>query len=56
MLLESRAQGAHPLIAGVWLVFEDTELTCPGASGLQADMVFGISPVEADEGRKLFYR
>jgi hypothetical protein len=56
LLLESRAPGARPRSAGVWLVFEDTELTCLGASGLQADMVFGISPVDADEGRKLFDR
>jgi hypothetical protein len=56
LLLESRAQGAHPLIDGVWLVSEDTELTFLRASCLQADMVCGISPVDADEGRKLCYR
>jgi hypothetical protein len=50
------SQGAHPLVNGVWLVFEDTELTFLRASCLQADMVFGISPVDADEGRKLFSR
>jgi hypothetical protein len=55
-LLESRAQGAHPRIDGVWLVFEDPELTCLRASGLLADVVFGLSPVDADEGRKRFYR
>jgi hypothetical protein len=54
LLLESYAQGAHPLINGVWLVFEDTELTFLRAGCLQADSVFGISPVDADEGRKLF--
>jgi hypothetical protein len=56
LCLESRAQGAHPLVNGVWLVFEDTELTFLRAGCLQADIVFGISPVDADKGRKLFYR
>jgi hypothetical protein len=56
LLLESRAQGAHLLINGVWLVCEDTQLTCLRASCLPADMVFGISPVDADESRKLFCR
>ena len=56
LLLEARAPGAHPRINGVWLVGEDTQLTCLRASGLQADMVWGLSPVEADEGRKRFCR
>jgi hypothetical protein len=54
LLRESRAQGAHPRIDGVWLVFEDTDLTFLRASSLQADIVFGISLVDTDEGRKLF--
>ncbi len=49
--LEPRAQGAHPRSAGVGLVFEDADRTCLGASGLQADIVCGSSPVHADEGR-----
>jgi hypothetical protein len=56
LLLESRAQGAHPLVDGVGLVFEDTELPFLGTRCLQADIVFGLSPVESDEGRKLIYR
>jgi len=54
--LEPRAPGAHPRLDGVWLVFEDAERTFLGASCLQADFVFGISPVNADEGRKLVRR
>jgi hypothetical protein len=48
---EPRAHGAHPRIAGVWLVCEDAARTCLGASGVQADLVCRRSPVEADEGR-----
>jgi hypothetical protein len=48
---EPRAHGAHPRLDGVWLVCAAAALTCLGASGLQADSVCGISPVEADDGR-----
>jgi hypothetical protein len=54
--LEPRAHGAPPRIDGVWLVFEDAEFTFLGASCLQADIMCGISPVDADEGRKLIRR
>jgi hypothetical protein len=48
---EPCTQGAHPLVDGVRLVFEDAELACLGACRLQADIVCGIGPVDADEGR-----
>ena len=53
---EPCTQGAHPLVDGVRLVFEDAELAFLGACRLQADIVFGIGPVDADEGRKLIRR
>ncbi len=54
--LEPRAPGAHPRIDGVWLVFADAELTCLGASCLQADLVLSLRPVDADAGRQLVRR
>jgi hypothetical protein len=54
--LESRAQGAHPRIDGVWLGCEATQLACLAASCVQADRVCGSSPVDADAGRKLCWR
>jgi hypothetical protein len=53
---EALAPGTHPLIDGVWRVYKDTELACRRASRLQADIVFGISPVEADERRTCIRR
>jgi hypothetical protein len=53
---EPRAQGAHPRIDGVWLVFEDAALACRGARHVQTNIVFGISPVDTDEGCKLIPR
>ncbi len=54
--LEALAQGTHPLIDGFWRVYKDTELACLRASRLQADIVFGNSPVDADERRKCIRR
>ena len=54
--LESRAQGTHPLGKRIWLMFEHAALTFLGACGLQADIVFGVRPVETDEGCKLICR
>jgi len=54
--LEPRTQGAHPRIDRVWLVVEDTALTFLRACRLQADIVFGIRPVDADEGGELLRR
>jgi hypothetical protein len=55
-LLEPRAQGAHPRVDGVWLVCKDAAPTFLGASCLQADIVYGISPVDGDECRQLIPR
>jgi hypothetical protein len=54
--LEPRAQGTHPRIDSFWRVRKDAELACLGARRLQADIVFGISPIEADERRKFICR
>jgi hypothetical protein len=54
--LEPRAQGAHPLIDGSRRMLEAGELALVGAGGLQTDLVLGIGPVEADEGRERVMR
>jgi hypothetical protein len=36
------------------MVFEDQKLSSLSVSGLEADIVFGVSPVEANKGRKCF--
>jgi hypothetical protein len=50
------AQGTHPCLHGLWRVLEDEGLSCCGARRLSAHSLFGISPVEADKGRKFFVR
>jgi hypothetical protein len=53
---EPRAQGAHPFIDCVRLVVKGPALAFLRACRLQADIVFGIGPVDADAGRKLICR
>jgi hypothetical protein len=53
---EPCAQGVHPFIKDCWRVREDAELACLRISCLHTDIVFGISPVDADEARKLLRR
>ncbi len=53
---EPLAQGVHPRVDGFWRVLEAAELACLGASRLHTDVVFGIRPVDADEGCKLICR
>ena len=54
--LAPRAPGTHPRIESFWRVRKDAEPSCLGASRLQADIVCGISPIEADECRKFICR
>lgn len=56
MSREPLAQGTHPLIEGFWRVYKDAALACLGVSRLQADLVFGISPGDADERRTCIRR
>jgi hypothetical protein len=56
MSVESRAQGLDPRVDGFRAVFEAQELTPGSASGLSADIVFGIRPIEANKGGKFFWR
>ena len=51
---EPLAQDTHPRLNGFWRVFEDRGLSCRGAGRLEANIMCGIGPVEADEGRKCF--
>lgn len=53
---EPLAQGTHPCLNGFWRVLEDEVLSCCGARRLSAHIMCGISPVEADKGRKFFVR
>ena len=51
---ESRAEGLNPGVNLFRTMFKAQKLTLFGASGLEADIVFCISPVEANKGRKYF--
>src|SRR5512132_2477099 len=53
---EPLAQGTHPGLKGCWRVLADEVLSCCGARRLSAHIMCGISPVEADKGRKCFVR
>jgi hypothetical protein len=54
--LEARAQGLDPRVDGFRAVVEAQERTLCSASGLSADIVFGIGPIEPDNGGKFFLR
>jgi hypothetical protein len=54
--VEPLAQGVRPRVDGVWLGCKDAACALLRARCLQADIVFGIGPVDADEGRKLLRR
>ena len=50
------APGARPRVDGVWRVCKDAAFAFLSARCLQAEIVCGIGPVEADEGRTLLRR
>jgi hypothetical protein len=52
--VEARAEGLDPGVNLFRTMFEAQKLTLCSASGLEADIVFRISPVEANKGRKCF--
>jgi hypothetical protein len=52
--VEPRAQGLPPRVDRFRAVLEDQPLSSLSASRLEADIVFGIRPGEAHEGRKGF--
>jgi hypothetical protein len=52
--VEARAESLDPGINLFRTMFEAQKLPLCGASGLEADIVFRISPVEANTGRKCF--
>jgi hypothetical protein len=54
--IEPRTQGLDPPIDCFRAVLEDPQLSSLRASGLYADIVFGISPVETNEGGKFLLR
>ena len=51
---EPLLEGTCPRVDGLWLVVELTALAGGRANGWYADIVFGISPIKAHEGRKFF--
>ncbi len=50
LFLEPCAQRSDPCVDGFWLVFEDGALSFCGARSLEANIMFGISPVKTDKG------
>src|SRR5262249_1997502 len=54
--VEPCAQGLDPRIDRFRAVFEAQKLSSLSTSGLEADIVFGVSPVQADKGGKCFVR
>jgi hypothetical protein len=52
--VEPRAQGLDPRVDRFRAVLEHQKLSSLRASGLEADIVFGVSPVEANTGRTCF--
>jgi hypothetical protein len=54
--VEARAQGLDPGVNLFRTMFEAQTLPLCSASGLEADIVLRISPVEANKGRKCFGR
>ena len=54
--MEARAQSLDPRVDGFRAVCEAQERTPRSASGLSADIVCGIRPIEADKGGKRFWR
>ena len=52
--VESRAEGLGPGVNRFRTMFKAQKLPLCGASGLEANIVFRISPVEANKGRKCF--
>jgi hypothetical protein len=54
LAVEARVQTLDPRVDRFRTVFEVQKLPARGASGLQADIVFGIGPVEANKGGTCF--
>ena len=54
--MEARAQSLDPRVDGFRAVCEAQALPPRSASGLSANLVFGIRPIEADTGGNLFWR
>jgi hypothetical protein len=48
--LEALSQCTRPRLDGIGAVGYDAGLSPSGVGGLQADLVFGIGPIDADEG------
>ena len=53
---EPLAQGTPPRLTGFWRVCEDDVCSCRGARCLSTHLMFGIRPVEADQGSQCFVR
>ena len=56
LAVEPRTQGVDPRIDGFRTVLEASKLSSGSAGGLDADIVFGIRPVEANERGKFLLR
>jgi hypothetical protein len=52
--VEARAEGLDPGVNRFRTMFKAQKLPLCGASGLEANIMFRISPVEANKGRKCF--
>jgi hypothetical protein len=50
------AKGAAPLIDGFGRVVQDTALSFVGVRGLEAEIMLGIRPVDADESGEWLVR
>ena len=53
LAVEPRAQRADPRVDGLGRVLELEALTFCGASGLEADIMFGIRPVDAQQRQQM---
>src|SRR5215470_18340822 len=49
------AQGSSPGLKGFWGVREDARLCLTGRHVKQTDIMFGIGPINGDQGSKLFH-
>src|SRR5439155_17602787 len=54
LTVEARPEGLDPGVNRFRTMFKAQKLPLCGASGLEANIVFRISPVEANKGRKCF--
>src|SRR5262249_42147556 len=54
LAVEAGTQGLDPRVDRFRAVLEDQKLSSCSASGWEADIVFGVSPIEANKGSKCF--